>query len=98
MLVRPTLICVFSVLQSSAPASAHTTPTIDHSTISMPASSRTRRFIAFQSIAFSIFLVAARLPSASVLGAARHHIGRFQLGSVPVRALLVTTRSHLPTL
>src|SRR4029453_5947972 len=61
---KPELTCVFSVLQTNALASAKITPTIDHSTISMPASSRIRRANSFQRIGSP--LLAARRLSASV--------------------------------
>src|SRR2546425_2847721 len=67
MLFKPELIWVFRVVQSSAPASAKTTPTIDHSTISIPASSRTKRFIVTTiaisedlSPAYPVFLLRSR--------------------------------------
>src|SRR5262249_26448030 len=96
---KPELICVLSCVHRIAPASANTTPTIDHSTISIPASSRTRRTIALPSIAFSIFVSGPTSCRSCVLGgAARHHIGRFCRRSVSVGALPVTTGSHRWTL
>ena len=79
-----------SVLQTSAPASAKITPTSDHSTISMPASSRIRRANAFPSIDLSMICgPTCRLPfgkgadTAAVIS-----------GSVSVRASAVTPDSH----